>query len=354
MNFKKICLLISFILVSSSVAAHLSPKQKGYVVVTDYIKNDGKKDVSDAIQKIIDNNPNRTIYFPDGTYLISKPILTPADPKKSVALMLSNYAIIRADANWKHDEAMIRLGGKDPYNDIRIPGSNYFLDGGIIDGNKVAKGVSIDGGRETVVRNTSIKNVTVGLHIKHGANSGSSDSDIHDVNIVGNFTSESIGVLVEGFDNTLTNMRIGGVHIGVWLKSSGNSMRNLHPLYYNNKEGYEKSCGFIDEGGNNWYDFCYSDQFATGFYTNGGASLYNNCFVYWYSNRGEKHTVFSTKGRFNARVMNMNAGISKGNAAKENKILEATESGGNGIFFNLTVTDPNCLTDHSHERYMTR
>ena len=85
MNFKKICLLISFILVSSSVAAHLSPKQKGYVVVTDYIKNDGKKDVSDAIQKIIDNNPNRTIYFPDGTYLISKPILTPADPKKSVA-----------------------------------------------------------------------------------------------------------------------------------------------------------------------------------------------------------------------------------------------------------------------------
>ena len=268
--------------------------------------------------------------------------------------MLSNYAIIRADANWKHDEAMIRLGGKDPYNDIRIPGSNYFLDGGIIDGNKVAKGVSIDGGRETVVRNTSIKNVTVGLHIKHGANSGSSDSDIHDVNIVGNFTSESVGVLVEGFDNTLTNMRIGGVHIGVYLKSSGNSMRNLHPLYYNNKEGYESSCGFIDEGGNNWYDFCYSDQFATGFYTNGGASLYNNCFVYWYSNRGEKHTVFRTKGRFNARVMNMNAGISKGNAAKENKILEATESGGNGIFFNLTVTDPNCLTDHSHERYMTR
>ena len=176
----------------------------------------------------------------------------------------------------------------------------------------------------------------------------------HDVNIVGNFTSESIGVLVEGFDNTLTNMRIGGVHIGVYLKSSGNSMRNLHPLYYNNKEGYESSCGFIDEGGNNWYDFCYSDQFATGFYTNGGASLYNNCFVYWYSNRGEKHTVFRTKGRFNARVMNMNAGISKHNAAKENKILEATESGGNGIFFNLTVTDPNCLTDHSHERYMTR
>ena len=268
--------------------------------------------------------------------------------------MLSNYAIIRAADGWNHEEAMIRLGGKDPFNDIHTPGSNYFLDGGIIDGNMVAKGVSIDSGRETVVRNTSIKNTTVGLHIKHGANSGSSDCDIHDVNIVGNRTAESVGVLVVGFDNTLTNMRIGGVHVGVWLKSSGNSMRNLHPLYYNSIETYATSCGFIDEGGNNWYDFCYSDQFATGFYTTGGSSLYNNCFAYWYNNRGEKHVVFRSKGRFNARVMNMNAGISKGNAAKENKILEATESGGNGIFFNLTVTDPNCLTDHSHERYMTR
>ena len=57
-----------------------SAKDKGYVIVTDYLKADGKKDVSAAIQKIIDSNPNRTLYFPDGIYLISKPISTPADP----------------------------------------------------------------------------------------------------------------------------------------------------------------------------------------------------------------------------------------------------------------------------------
>ena len=44
----------------------------GYVVVTDYIKNDGTTDVADEIQKIIDENPNRTIYFPDGVYVIGK------------------------------------------------------------------------------------------------------------------------------------------------------------------------------------------------------------------------------------------------------------------------------------------
>ena len=97
MNFKKICLLISFILVSSSVAAHLSPKQKGYVVVTDYIKNDGKKDVSDAIQKIIDNNPNRTIYFPDGTYLISA-------LKRSISIGLIPYKQTNTHARRPQEE----------------------------------------------------------------------------------------------------------------------------------------------------------------------------------------------------------------------------------------------------------
>ena len=54
--------------------------ENGYLVVTKHIKNDGKTDVADAIQELIDQNPNRTIFFPDGTYCVSKPILTPADP----------------------------------------------------------------------------------------------------------------------------------------------------------------------------------------------------------------------------------------------------------------------------------
>ena len=91
-------------------------KDKGYVVVTDYLRADGTSDVSDALQRVIDTNPNRTIFFPDGVYLISKPINTPADPSKSVALQLSNYATIRAAKGWSHQEAMIRLGGKDPFN----------------------------------------------------------------------------------------------------------------------------------------------------------------------------------------------------------------------------------------------
>ena len=56
----------------------------GYVVVTDYIEANTGKDVSDALQKIILDNPHRTIYFPDGEYILSKPICTPANPANAV------------------------------------------------------------------------------------------------------------------------------------------------------------------------------------------------------------------------------------------------------------------------------
>lgn len=353
MRLKRIIVLFVAAIISMSAFAHNTPDNMGYEIVTDYVKANIQSDVSDALQKIIDENPNRTIYFPDGVYVISKPIVTPADPTKSVALQLSNFAVIKAAEGWSHDEAMIRLGGKDAANNIRLAGSNYYLDGGVVDGSGVAKGVSIDGGRETVIRNTSIKNVVMGIHIKHGANSGSSDSDIVSVNIVGNNSPESIGVLVEGYDNTFTNMRIGGVHVGFKILSQANSLRNIHPLYYGSNDSYHTSCGFLDEAGNNWYDFCYSDEFATAFrITKSRRSLYNSCFAYWYSKRGVKHIIFKADGQFNSDVMNMHAGHRQHNATTENKILEVDQDGGTGQFFNLHIDDEKVVTDTSHVKYM--
>ena len=81
--------------------------------VGDFIPTDGSKEVSSLLQQIIDENPNRTIYFPDGVYYLNKPICTPADPKKSVSLLLSDFAVLIATKDWSDSEAMIRLGGKD-------------------------------------------------------------------------------------------------------------------------------------------------------------------------------------------------------------------------------------------------
>jgi len=271
-----------------------------YIVVTDYLPADGRTDVSKALQTLIDENPNRTLFFPDGTYLRREPILTPAHPERSVDLQLSNFACITASEDWNSGEAMVRLGAKDAANNIYVPGSNYGLCGGILDGAGKAKAISIDGGRETCIRNVNIKNAQIGIHIKYGANSGSSDADITGVNITGNGRTDSIGVLLEGYDNTLTNMRIANVFTGVEVRSGGNMLRNIHPLFIIRPDAYERyreSVGFRILHAMNWFDYCYSDQFAVGFDTLGGGVL-KNCFCWWYSGREDVHLAVRSAGPF--------------------------------------------------------
>lgn len=315
-----------------SYAKKINQPKSDYVVVTKHgVPADGKTDASEAIQKLIDNNPNRTIYFPDGVYLVSRPINTPADPLKSVQLVLSNYATIKATGDWKEGGAVIKLGAIHKANDINTNGSNYGLYGGIIDGSGFADGVSIDGGRETKIENVSIKHTQIGLHVKSGANSGSSDADINDVNIVGNDKANSIGLLAEGSDNTFTNMRIASVNTGVWIRGgAGNSLRNIHPLYiYHKDQVYETSCGFIVETNNNWFYFCYSDQFAIGFKIKDSASVnLTDCFCYWYRGKVPFQTAIKCEGKFNSLVMGIRAIFNQDGS--EATLLDA-EKGGTGV-----------------------
>ena len=314
-------------------------KQKGYVVVTDTVKADGSTDVTKALQELIDANPNRTLFFPDGTYLISSPLKTPADPMYAVSLLLSDFAVIKASPKWFSGNAMICLGGKLPANSSGVC-SNYSLCGGVIDGSGIASAVSIDSGRETRIQNIAIKNALIGIHIKHGANNGSSDADIFNVTITGNGTALSTGILVEGYDNTITNVRIGNVQVGVRLKSAANMLRNIHPLFYSSYGNYETSYGFWDETGTNWYDFCYSDHFRVGFkLAKNVHSTFTNCFVFWYDDNGAGKdfvaTAFEADGRFNSTVNGFKAGFRND---RESCVLKVGENGGTGRLEMMWVT----------------
>lgn len=313
-------------------------ENKKYIIATDYMHADGSEDVSGAIQKLIDENPNRTIFFPDGEYLLENPILTPAHPKKSVDLQLSNFACFKASANWSSNEAMVRLGAKCAANDIFTAGSNYGINGGIIDGSGIAKALSIDGGRETCVKNVNIKNSLVGLHIKHGTNNGSSDADVHSVNIVGNGSLDSIGVLIDGYDNTLTNMRIANVFTGVVVNSGGNMLRNIHPLFYFNEDtrkNYEGSVGFSVQNSNNWFDYCYSDQFSIGFDTFGGG-IYKNCFCWWYSDDEPVHIALRSREPFFGSVDMMTIG-GKHHPEHPNQFMESYNVDANAAIRNVMI-----------------
>jgi hypothetical protein len=336
----------------------------GYVLITDYAMPNTGEDVSDAIQRAIDENPHRTIYFPDGEYILGKPIATSAHPDRAVSLNLSNFAVLKAADNWREQEAMVRLGGAESANNIHLAGSNYYFSGGVVDGNGRAKGIAIESGRETLITRTSIKNTQVGIHIKHGANSGSSDADIVTVNIVGNAKPDSIGVLLEGHDNTLTNMRIAAVQTGVLIKSGTNSLSNIHPLFIYAPElhdrnpdmygevdliDYSKSIGFDDvSNGTNWYDFCYSDQMATGFRFRSGSAVFQNCFVMWYNTNGSHEIGFDCTGRFNSSILNCQVWLKSG---VETCIFLRVAEKGFGVVENPIFND-NLNTDKSYLDYL--
>ena len=328
---------------------------KPYRIITDYIEANSGRDVSDALQALILNHPNRTLFFPDGEYLLSKPILTPGNPKTSVSLELSNYAVLRASEDWNSDEALVRLGAAEPFNDINTPGSNYSFVGGIVDGRGVAKGISIDSGRETVIRNVSIKNTRVGIHVKWGANFRSSDADIHSVNIVGNNRADSVGVWLEGHDNSLTNMRIASVHTGILAESGGNIFRNLHPLYIfegenASDENYLTSVAFDDRWNDNYYDICYSDQFCTAFSMQSSSrNIYDKSYVMWYTERGGKETVFRVNGRFESVVRTPRVNFKSSTA---NTLLTVSEEGGSGLIENPMLNHASYLTDEGHLPYL--
>jgi len=329
----------------------------GYVVVTEYIKANTGEDVSDALQALILANPHKTIFFPDGEYVLAKPICTPANPQNAVSLMLSNFATVKAAEGWDSDEAMIRLGGIDACNNININGSNYALTGGIIDGSGVAKGVSIDGGRETRIEKLSIKHTQVGIHVKWGANNGSSDADIVDVNIVGNDKIGSIGVLIEGHDNSFTNMRIASVQIGMKICCTSQFLRNIHPLYIfhgelASEEAYRDSYAFWDDTPlHTWYNNCYSDQFATGFrMKNGARHIYADCYAMWYSGRGNLERAYFAEGTFNSVMRNCIVKFHP--QATETSYVTVAAEGGDGVIYD-PIIDVSETADKTYETYLS-
>ena len=328
----------------------------GCVVVTDYVKANTGKDVSDELQALILANPNKTLFFPDGEYLLSKPICTPANPVNAVSLKLATFAKLKAMDGWTEKEAVVRLGAAEPFNSITIPGSNYYFEGGIVDGNGVANGISIDSGRETCIHHVSIKNTEIGIHIKWGANNRSSDADVFNVNIVGNGSATSVGVLLEGHDNTLTNMRIANIHVGIQADSGGNIFRNLHPLYIYggdcaNEEVFLTSVAFMDRWNDNYYDICYSDQFCTAFSLQSGSrNIYTSSYIMWYSPKGNCETAFKVNGKLNSVIRTPRVNF-RGDTSN-NALLTVTEEGGSGFIDTPMINNPANIQDKTYEEYL--
>lgn len=279
-----------------------------YTLISDYAELANGKDYTEAIKTAIEKNPGATIYFPDGEYIVTEPIVIPADNEKSVSLRLESYAVIKADDKWADkNAAVIRLGvGEDSgeITDIR----NVALTGGVIDANGLATGVSIEGSKDIFLSNLSIKNAFCGIHIAEGNNpSDAIGADVESIIITGNGAPESVGIRVEGTNNNFANIRISGVYWGVHCAAyaSNNVFRSIHAIATGEiaKADKQVAVGFVDASNGNRYDMCVSEQFAIGFgmFTS-YASVYNGCQVTWNNAENGEHIGFYSDGSFNALV----------------------------------------------------
>ena len=263
-----------------------------YIVVTDFIKADTGEDLYDNLQMLINKNPGRTLYFPDGEYLISHPLETSSKAVNSTSFYFSSGAILRAHDDWKNDgmkRALICLGSLEKENNIRTPGSNFYVMGGILDGKGRADGISVDNGRETLIKNVVIVNVRYGIHIKEGVNNGSSDTDIDDVTIIGNGTPNSYGIVTVGLDNTISNARIYNTKVGLQL-SSGCFVANCT---VENTAKLADAIGFICSGtGDAWYSNCTAIDCDVAFDIGSTKGFYKQCNAYWPSAIGTQYVAF--------------------------------------------------------------
>lgn len=264
-----------------------------YLTVTDYVRADTGEDLYIVLQELIDKNPGRTLYFPDGEYVISEGLITSSEPSMSNSFYLSSGAVIKAADSWEKSNtrrALICLGAKANVNNIKTPGSNFFVMGGLLDGNGIADGVMIAAGRETLIKNVVMVNVVSGIYIGYGTNNGSADADIDDVTIVGNGKFNSTGVAMSGCDNTVTNLRISNVGMGIAV-AGGTFVSNCT---VENTAKIKNAVGF-SFGGSAWVSDCVSVDFETAFSLSGSVGFFKQCNALWNTDIGDDEQIaFST------------------------------------------------------------
>ena len=289
-----------------------------YINIADYVKPDLGEDVSADIQQVIEKNPKRTIYFPDGEYLISKSLITYGDPNKTVCFLLADGAVIKATDDWvvEHElDCLISYGAYNGYNeelspngalsDVVSAGSYFWIQGGTLDGNGKAGGISLDGGRETLVKGVNIRNVHLGIRINKGVNNKSSDMDIDDVTISCNGAEGSVGIEILGYDNTVTNVRIYNAHKGIafprydhgnssGISSGGNSLRDIRIV--RGSAPYSGSYGVDEDWHANFFYHCYIQDYEVGMRIRGVSNIIDSCTI-----QGGRY-AFETRQAFNGAL----------------------------------------------------
>lgn len=288
--------------------------QPGYINVMDYgACGTGSKDDIDAIQRCIDENPGKTIYFPAGDYRISKSINLYASRSHSVNLVLDPSARIYTASKLN---CLLYVGddSKGDYERFDNDGRRYVI-GGTFDGNNCQKVIWVKS-RPQLTRFEDLKIINFehyGFYADQTPGTYSADFELLNSWIIGKSSMspyECTGVFVATGDNTISNLRIDGCVVSMEICSGGNFISKVHATLMNRgyeytAEGYNRTIGFkVSTDGFNTFSQCYADTFAYGWYfKNDSLATLSQCNTYyWYTDPELNNVVISMNGAHGVTV----------------------------------------------------
>lgn len=276
--------------------SQLNDIASGTINILSYnVKNDGTEDCREKIQKAIDENPLKTIYFPNGKYLISNPIEISGINSKTINLNMSENATIFSNDNI---ECLIKVGyDGTSYNRHSLP-ITLKISGGVLDCSNCLAGMKISSLRQLVyVDYVNFVNIQrYGLILERNDVRGSSDTKVSYCYFKGDLndiSKESTAIWSDSYDNEFNHLRIDGVKKCMYITGGGSICEEIHGtmMYLSplTKDYYDETIGFdVDCGGFTVFNMCYADTFKIGFNQRSTGSIsMNQCTTLYYAERDE-------------------------------------------------------------------
>lgn len=237
------------------------------------VKGDGVTDDTLAIQAIIDNNPQATIYFPAGNYLVSDTIKI-----KQAAIDLPDF-IFDSKAKIFTNETLDYLIAFTAENEPSLESfarlAFHQFKGGIFDGNNIDVAVILADSLARDIHfedNSIIRNRKIGLWLKYNSAFTSGGALVENLQVSGMSSAidGNIAIKNDSYDNEINNFRCTGCQVGIYTSGSCRVF-NAHPLFAHTTTPtaaeWNASIGFRVASGasvQNTFINCYPDGFAIG------------------------------------------------------------------------------------------
>ena len=231
----------------------------GFINPKDFgAKGDGSTDDTAPLQEALNSKSLGTLVVPDGTYMISSPLVV----NKNVSIVMNRGSIIKASATMPY---LISYNPSPVVSSIYDLAEKPEIRGGVYDGNDLVQDIlSISQYKCMTISGVYIKNfLRFGIHTN--AISGS-QANLNFLNCtIENVTSHTgtYAIYNLGKDNMFSDVTIINVETGIWT-NDGNFTR-IHHWIVSPSLLSGSLFAYVNDSGASFFQ-CYSDSCRTAFY----------------------------------------------------------------------------------------